>query len=58
MEQYAKLYVAEIVRLYEVPLSIVSNRDPKFTFNFWKSLHSAMGTQLRFITAFHPQTDG
>ena len=57
MEQYAKLYVAEIVRLHGVSLSIVFNRAPKFTSNFWKSLHSAMGTQLRFSTAFHPQTD-
>ncbi|KAL5560002.1 hypothetical protein UlMin_036213 [Ulmus minor] len=58
MEQYAKLYVQEIVRLHGIPLSIVSDRDPKFTSTFWKSLHKAMGTRLRFSTAFHPQTDG
>ena len=54
MEQYAKLYVQEIVRLHGIPLSIVSDRDPKFTSTFWKSLHKAMGTRLRFNTAFHP----
>ena len=58
MDQYANLYVSEIVRLHGVPLSIVSDRDPKFTSAFWKSLHKAMGTQLKFSTAFHPQTDG
>ena len=58
MDQYAEMYVSEIVRLHGVPLSIVSDRDPKFTSNFWKSLHKAIGTQLRFSTAFHPQTDG
>ncbi|KAL5559712.1 hypothetical protein UlMin_035923 [Ulmus minor] len=58
MEQYAKLYVQEIVRLHGIPLSIVSDRDPKFTSTFWKSLYKAMGTRLRFSTAFHPQTDG
>ena len=48
----------EIVRLYGVPLSIVSNRDPRFTLRFWKELQSALGTGLNFSTPFHPQTDG
>ena len=58
MDQYVELYIWDIVRLHRVPLSIVSDRDPKFPSTFWKSLHKAMGTQLRFSTAFHPQTDG
>ena len=44
MDQYAELYISEIVRLHGVPLSIVSDRDPKFPSTFWKSLHKAMGT--------------
>ena len=58
MGQHAKLYVQEIVRLQKVPLSIVSNHNPKFTSTFWKSLHKAMGTRLRFNTTFHPHMDG
>ena len=34
----SKLYVKEIVRLHGVPLSIVSDRDPRFTSQFWQSL--------------------
>ena len=34
MDQLAELYVDEIVRLYGVPLSIVSDRDPCFTSRF------------------------
>ena len=58
VEQYAELYVKEIVRLHGAPRSIVSDRDPTFTSKFWESLQKAMGTQLRFSTAYHPQTDG
>ena len=48
----------EIVRLHGVPISIVLDRDPRFTSRFWSSLQDAMGTRLHFSTAFHPQIDG
>ena len=57
LEEFYKLYIREIVRLHGVPVSIVSDRDPRFTAQFYKSLQRAMGTQLRMSTAFHPQTD-
>ncbi|KAL2230611.1 UNVERIFIED_CONTAM: Retrovirus-related Pol polyprotein from transposon gypsy [Sesamum indicum] len=50
--------LAEIVRLHNIPTSIVSDRDPQFTSHFWGSLQTALGTKLHFSTAFHPQTDG
>ena len=58
VDQYAELYVKEIVRLHGAPKTIVSDRDPKFTSKFWEGLQRAMGTRLKFSTAFHPQTDG
>ncbi|KAL0456204.1 UNVERIFIED_CONTAM: Transposon Tf2-12 polyprotein [Sesamum latifolium] len=58
LDKLAELYVAEIVRLHGVPVSIVSDRDPRFTSSFWGSLQRALGTKLHFSTAFHPQTDG
>ncbi|TYH10757.1 hypothetical protein ES288_A07G202200v1 [Gossypium darwinii] len=58
LQKLAKLYMAEIVRLHGVLVSIISNRDPRFTLRFWKMLHEALGTSLDFKTAFHPQTDG
>ena len=48
----------EIVRLHGVSLSIVLDRDLRFTSRFWKELQSGLGVKLKFSTAFHPQTNG
>ena len=58
LEQLAERYMNKIVRLYGVPVSIVSDRDPRFTSRFWGSLQKALGTKLYISTAFHTQTDG
>ena len=58
VETLARLYVREIVRLHGVPISIVSDRDARFTSKFWQALQRALGTKLEMSTAFHPQTDG
>ena len=41
-----------------VPVSIVSDRYPRFTAHFWKSFQKVMGTWLTMSTTFHPQIDG
>ena len=58
LEKLSQLYVDEIMRLHGVPVSIVSDRDPRFTSRFWPSLQTALGTRLHFSTTFHPQMDG
>ena len=58
LEEFCRVYIREIVRLHGVSVSIVSDRDPKFTVHFWKSFQKSMGTQLTMSIAFHPQTDG
>ena len=54
IEKLAELYVKEIVRLHGMPVSIESDRDPRFTSPFWPSLQRALSTRLHFNTAFHP----
>ena len=58
LEEFCRLYIREILRLHGVPVSIVLDRDPRFTTHFWESFQRTMGTQLMMSTAFHPQMDG
>nr|GEU59189.1 retrotransposon protein, putative, Ty3-gypsy subclass [Tanacetum cinerariifolium] len=58
VSKLAEIFQQEIIRLHGTPTSIVSDRDPRFTLQFWKGLQNAWGTRIKFSTAFHPQTDG
>ena len=57
-ERLADLFIREIVSRHGVPVSIVSDRDTRFTSKFWKRFHEEMGTRLHISTTYHPQTDG
>ena len=58
MDQLTRLYVKEIVSRHGAPISIISDRDGRFTSNFWQSLQDSFRTKLDMSTAYHPQTDG
>ncbi|GJX70492.1 putative reverse transcriptase domain-containing protein [Tanacetum coccineum] len=57
-EKLMRQYLKEVVSRHGVPVSIISDRDSKFTSHFSQSLNKALGTQLDMSTAYHPQTDG
>ncbi|MBW0506990.1 hypothetical protein O181_046705 [Austropuccinia psidii MF-1] len=54
----ALLFWNNIVSTCGVPNIIISDRDPKYTFEFWTNLYHMLGAKLAFSTAYHPQTDG
>nr|GEY39874.1 reverse transcriptase domain-containing protein [Tanacetum cinerariifolium] len=58
MERLTRLYLKEIVCRHGVPVSIISDRDPRFASRFWTSLQKSLGTNLDMSTAYHPKTDG
>ena len=54
----AKLFVDMVFRHHGLPDSIVSDRDTRFTSEFWKTLFRLLGTRLDMATKDHPETDG
>ncbi|GJY66666.1 reverse transcriptase domain-containing protein [Tanacetum coccineum] len=58
MDKLARLYLKEVVTRHGIPVSIICDRDPRFTSNFWRSFQKAMGTRLDMSMAYHPETDG
>nr|GEY86702.1 putative reverse transcriptase domain-containing protein [Tanacetum cinerariifolium] len=58
MEKLMKLFMKEVVTRHGVPVSIISDRDGRFTSLFWQALHKALGTRLDMSMAYHPETDG
>lgn len=54
----AQAFVDQIVRLHGPPKLIISDRDRIFTSKLWKDIFAALKVELRYSTAYHPQTDG
>ncbi|GJU95809.1 putative reverse transcriptase domain-containing protein [Tanacetum coccineum] len=42
LEKLTRHYLKEIVSRHGVPVSIISDRDGRFTSHFWRSLHKAL----------------
>nr|GFA06844.1 putative reverse transcriptase domain-containing protein [Tanacetum cinerariifolium] len=57
MDKRARIYLKEVVTRHGIPVLIISDLDPRFASNFWRSLQNALGTRLDMITAYHPETD-
>ncbi|GJU76373.1 putative reverse transcriptase domain-containing protein [Tanacetum coccineum] len=58
MQRLARIYIDEIVARHGVPVSIISDRDGRFTSRCWQTIQKDLGTRLDMSTAYHPQMDG
>jgi hypothetical protein len=54
----ANKYLKHLVPWFGLPQRIISDRDPRFTSHFSKTLCDSLGVKQNLSTAFHPQTDG
>uniref|UniRef100_A0AAV1U0Q1 Integrase catalytic domain-containing protein n=1 Tax=Peronospora matthiolae TaxID=2874970 RepID=A0AAV1U0Q1_9STRA len=54
----ACVFIDTIFRLHGLPRELVSDRDPRFTADFWRSVFKSLGTRLKMSTPDHPESDG
>uniref|UniRef100_A0AAV1UIF1 Integrase catalytic domain-containing protein n=1 Tax=Peronospora matthiolae TaxID=2874970 RepID=A0AAV1UIF1_9STRA len=45
-EGTAKLFIDRVFHQHGLPVAIISDRDPRFTGKFWKSIFKVLGTRL------------
>ncbi|GJX47387.1 putative reverse transcriptase domain-containing protein [Tanacetum coccineum] len=57
MDRLARLYLNEIVAMHGLSISIILDRDSRFTSRFWQTMQEVLGTRLDMNMAYHPQTD-
>ncbi|KAE9232623.1 hypothetical protein PF002_g12313 [Phytophthora fragariae] len=57
-DKSAELFLYLVFRHHDLPESIVSDRDSRFTSAFWTRLFALLGTWLLMFTAAQPETDG
>uniref|UniRef100_A0AAV1U3G3 Integrase catalytic domain-containing protein n=1 Tax=Peronospora matthiolae TaxID=2874970 RepID=A0AAV1U3G3_9STRA len=55
---YARVFIDAIFRLHGLRRELVSDRDPRFTAEFWQFVFRSLGTRLKMSTSDHPETDG
>ena len=53
----ARLFRDNVWKLYELPKSVVSDREPQFVAELTKKLNQMLGIETKLLIAFHPQTD-
>ena len=58
LQKLTEIHISVIVKIHGIMSSIIFYTDPRFTSKFSKSLQEALGTRLRLIYAYHPQTNG
>nr|GEX02516.1 putative reverse transcriptase domain-containing protein [Tanacetum cinerariifolium] len=53
LDKLARLYLNRIGARHGIPVSIIYDRDGRFTSNFWKLFQKAMGMDICMSTAYH-----
>jgi hypothetical protein len=55
---FADIFMTEVFRRHGLPENSVSDRDPRFTSEFFIAICRYLGIKQALSTAYHPQTDG
>lgn len=57
-EEFGYMFVKNIVSKFGLSESIVTDRDPRWTSDFWKAVASHLKTKMALSSSHHPQHDG
>ena len=57
-EAFALLFVKHIACKFGLPESIITDRDPRWTSDFWLGIAKALKTKMSLSSSHHPQHDG
>ena len=57
-EDYARIFIEEIVSRQGIPLSIILDKGEQFTSKIWRSYEKGLGSKVKLGTNFHPTMDG
>jgi hypothetical protein len=55
---FAELFVNHIASRFGLPDSIIADRDPRWTSDFWTTVAALIKTKMSLSSAHHPQHDG
>ena len=54
----ARLFIDHVWRLHGMPMKLFTDRDPRFTAEFWKEVCRLTGMMSGMTTAYNPQANG
>ena len=54
----ARVFIDTVFKLHGLPREYMSDRDPRFTAEFWQSVFRFLGTRLTMSTSDHSETNG
>lgn len=57
-QEFAELFVKHIICRFGLPDSIITDRDPRWTSDFWRGVAKFLKTKMALSSAHHPQHDG
>lgn len=55
---FADLFVRHVVARFGIPESVVTDRDPRWTHDFWKQVAKHLKVDMWLSASHHPQHDG
>jgi hypothetical protein len=54
----AQLMVQHVIQIHGLPVDMISDRGPQFSFRSWKAFYTLFWSSASLSSGFHPQSNG